>query len=492
MRRLPFPTILLLLVFALMHPIAYSFNFIQDIRNGQLLRAHWPASSQPVVYHFGQAGYDGLPGNREREIITEAFQVWTDPPEIDLSVISGGVNSATDFDMSDGMNTLMFVDYLPPNVLGSTRITAEVQQVNGTDALVIIDVDIAWNGVHFQFIDGPWIAPTTPSFKGLAVHEIGHLFGLNHSYGRESSMWYATAPDQDSLDTDDILGMATLYPSPGLASDTATVSGTVRWLNGSSNTGIQIGGNVVALDCKTGKAYAADMSRWASGQYDIQWLPPGEYALHCQQPNYLMFNAWEGNYYGNYVAGGFYPRCYGDGTENASAGHTFSVTAGQVLTGMDIMVVRDNNQDPFEIWPARNENAASATVIGPGSAVAAALWIMGDIDMYEFSAEAGQVVYFALESAQTRHTSPTLYPDLEPDMVMTVYDADGVTPIFESNDVWYTDPFVELFFRFPGDYYISIRDRLGRGRAEFDYVLTMTIEQGEYSAVPQHKWELYE
>jgi|GEM_PF-2490558 len=156
-----------------------------------------------LSYKFLNATPD-LPINRQQEIIREAFNRWgqvcalefievTDDSPVDLPVSfhHGSHGDGYPFDDGGGSdgNTLAHAFFPPPA---------------GGD----------WAGsLHFDEYE---IWKDQPGGSGIrlfnvALHEIGHLLGLQHSQDNSAIMYAYYAEDRNDLQPDDIAGVQSLY-----------------------------------------------------------------------------------------------------------------------------------------------------------------------------------------------------------------------------------------------------------------------------------------
>lgn len=140
---------------------------------------------------------------RQREIIMEAFDAWaavsrlsftevqpSDSPTFTLSFESGNHGDGSSFDGAG--NTLAHAFYPPP--CGGTHSGA----------------------CHFDEAEGWTDQSASGRFRllNVAIHEIGHLLGLEHSSDQNAIMFASYNDGVDRLGSDDVAGIQQLYGAP--------------------------------------------------------------------------------------------------------------------------------------------------------------------------------------------------------------------------------------------------------------------------------------
>ena len=137
-------------------------------------------------------------------IFKSAMKSWSDVSGVKFEY--QGVTSSNQFDMSDGKVVFGWAD--PSEVItyfgGDGSIGAFVRFEH--DGTYMTDARMSLNTSRYT---------TIRSWKGLISHELGHVLGIGHSNISESVMFanpYHTTVYQETLRTDDIDAVTTLYP----------------------------------------------------------------------------------------------------------------------------------------------------------------------------------------------------------------------------------------------------------------------------------------
>jgi len=224
--------------------------------NGTPVPVSWPASAFPIRYAVDQRVAAAFPAG----VIDRAFNDWTTVSDARVTFQSSGIVSARPG--KDGQNSVTYVDDLfkDQNFLALTTNWYD-------DSGHISEADIQ--------ID-PWVVPGGYNLQLLVEHEVGHLLGLDHSAVLSSVMYpFVGRGGLASLDSDDRVGIANLYPNAERMLASATLTGRVVGDNG----GIYAA-QVVALN-GNGEPVASVLTD-QQGAFEMQGVPAGTYRLYAE------------------------------------------------------------------------------------------------------------------------------------------------------------------------------------------------------------------
>ncbi len=295
-----FALILCCLLFSVSRPVT-AFNILGRTPDGVPYRHD---NSQPIKYYINLGSFENA-ANRDDIIqeIRNAFQEIEEQPQINVQFEYAG--ETTRLPARDEIN-VVYLDH--------TSSYGIVTNYNLSDGL-IHSADIGINGTTHG--SGPF---------GLALHEICHFLGLDHSStGADSAVYEATV--NGKLSADDIAGLATLYPNPDflLSSTTGSISGQVLLDQGSPADA-----RLVAYDiAQTDQPRIVTRNTNADGTFELVGIPPGEYRIVAE--------SLSGD-------GGWFIH------QHLKAGQTYTVTAGNIITNEIVNIQRQEALKPYTLF----------------------------------------------------------------------------------------------------------------------------------------------
>ena len=218
MRRISLSLAAALLLVAVLAPASAGAFSVARTDSGQFMR--WTVLE--VGYYIDADGSDDISNDSDLTAIRTSFQSWVDVTCSYLTFRELGTTSVANVvptgAQPNGKNELVWVEgsswQFGYNTLG---VTSPLGLTNGQ----IIEADIAFNGYLQRWTTSNSTDWQKTDVESVAVHEIGHLFGLQHNLYFNESDPPTMAPYVDpyhrtrSLAADDRMAICFLYPQSG-------------------------------------------------------------------------------------------------------------------------------------------------------------------------------------------------------------------------------------------------------------------------------------
>jgi hypothetical protein len=299
----------------------------------------------------------------------------------------------------DGINNFLFESKLDTGcadpiastgVIGVTKVRFSVSR--GT----IVEGDLQFDDNSFLFkTSGSNNLSSNPkqiNLNDVAVHELGHFFGLDHSSVRNSTMLFAVAEEMQDTKDDDMMGLYSLYKPSNLSQITGKLVGSVR----DENSQPVFGAVVFALDARTLKIVASELSN-VNGAFEFCALPAGSYVIYLNR--YTPFGQNIHAYYSGFGVSGV-PTYTDEGTERCfnpgcvlmteAITHTFwskspTSSAAQGGAAMKIVDVRAGEQTAFLNLTAKAAHPVLEDVPTGGSSSQASYLDLGEVRLARLS-----------------------------------------------------------------------------------------------------------
>lgn len=291
------------------------------------------------------------------EVFRQAFQTWSSVSTARVSFTEGATTSVTNA-AQDGINLISLMPSTYSSDAPSMTVLYTVTNASsGQFPGRILEADILLNPLALLSTDSS-VPSDRYDLQALAVHEIGHLLGLDHS-GLASAAMYPNLARGTSplrvLSTDDVLGISSLYPAEGFFATRGSVQGQVRTPSGSP----VFGAHVVVVE-GSGKPVVSTLTE-TDGSYYVRGLDPGSYSAYAEPLDAPLTGA------GIQTLGQAYPN------QTANTGFTtrFALTTGTSSTVSLTKTGGDNETGTTGL--ALSQPLEVTVRDGSGSAVAGAL-----------------------------------------------------------------------------------------------------------------------
>lgn len=251
----------------------YTFNFTSGAKD------HWFTTPTYFVHTDVGSNITGTGVRSVTQVIQSAFGTWASAPNAAATATYGGATSAG-INSTDHVNIVCFTctgDFSKDSSTLAITTTSTID--TGPTAGSITDADIAFNPSRNFSTDNSG----NQDLETVAVHEIGHFFGLGHS-GVVRAVMFPFAPSfERTLGYDDVAAVSVLYPG-SISVPVHNVSGTVR-LNG----GAVFGAHVYAESQTNALPFASTVRKTPisaltdpNGNYTIQGVPNDSYLITAE------------------------------------------------------------------------------------------------------------------------------------------------------------------------------------------------------------------
>lgn len=241
----------------------------------------------PVRYFITNSAGGGVSATQLREAVDRAFDNWTAVETASISAEFAGFTQARPND-DDGLTVIGFLNQPDQDrTLGATSFLVDTASGEIVEAEIYLNSFFSWSvasGGEANRFD----------VESIALHEIGHLFGLGHSALGETEVrpggrrvlaaeavmfpvsFSAGSIAGRTLRPDDIAGISEIYPSNLYKRERGSISGRIT--KGSQGV---LGAHIVAFNIRTGQLVGG-FSLNEDGSFVIAGLEAGAHALRVE------------------------------------------------------------------------------------------------------------------------------------------------------------------------------------------------------------------
>lgn len=263
----------------------FAQHWFKIATNGQLPATAAIPGTQTIRYFLDPSAFSESNKEAELEAVRTAFDQWAEIPGSYLNFEDAGfIEGEPEINLQDFKNVVYWTK-------NTTLVNGEKDDIRGRFGLTyraffgdfsVVESDIVFNGVnHKWFTKYDPSAPLAVNVEAIALHEIGHLIGMEHSTLGSSTMVYEAQrglSSQLDLSPDDMAFVQSFYPEENFLSTVGTIRGQVTM--GAEN----LHGAVVVLEDLDGNPIRGTVSRaktlvWEQGFYEMTAVPPGDYQL---------------------------------------------------------------------------------------------------------------------------------------------------------------------------------------------------------------------
>jgi len=249
-----------------------------------IIGLHWAAF--PIRYFVTNRDVPGVAAPQLQQAVARALATWSAVPDVSISSQFAGFTASSPLP-GDGMTVIGFESRPDVDrVLGSTSFT--IDAVSGE----MIESDIFLNST-FSWSVAPGGEAGRQDVESIALHELGHLFGLGHSALGETELFgggrrviaaeavmfpiaFAAGTVNRTPRADDIAGLSDIYGNERFRAAAGSITGRVT----KNGAGV-FGAHVIAFNPESGRLVAG-FSLAQDGTFTIGGLESGLFVVRVE------------------------------------------------------------------------------------------------------------------------------------------------------------------------------------------------------------------
>ncbi|PKN55958.1 MAG: hypothetical protein CVU56_18670 [Deltaproteobacteria bacterium HGW-Deltaproteobacteria-14] len=175
---------------------------------------HWLATT--IYYAAATDLPEELTRSGVQRALDDSYAAWSTLPCYPIEAVFDGFEDGLTASQTDGTNALVWIHEEGAWLAAGFGVTelARTAVTHRVSTGEIVDADIQVNVAGFTYSEALTCAPDVYDLQSTLTHEIGHLFGLDHTTDGDATMARLTDPGvctKRTLSRDDVDGYCAIY-----------------------------------------------------------------------------------------------------------------------------------------------------------------------------------------------------------------------------------------------------------------------------------------